>query len=64
MSLPTLITDREFADFLRLSKSNGWRTIQGWARSGKLKGIAIRIGDQWRFRQDKVGEWIQHGGMK
>lgn len=62
--LPTLITDREFAEILRLSKENGWRTVQNWARSGKLKGLAIRAGDQWRFCEDAVLAWIQRGGMR
>lgn len=63
MNLPTLITDREFADLLRLSKVNGWRSVQTWARAGKFKGMAIRVGDQWRFREDRVVSWIEKGGM-
>lgn len=64
MTLPSLITDREFAAMLKLSKEHGWRTIQILARSGKLKGLTVRIGNRWRFREDKVAAWIARGGMQ
>lgn len=59
-----LLTAREFASFFRLSEKNGWQTALAWARTGKLKGIAIRIGDNWRFREDKVLALIEKGGMR
>ena len=67
MSLPSLLTSKEFAAYLKL-KENGKKTVEKWARAGKLKNIAIPMGTgrrtHWVFPEDKVIQFIERGGMR
>lgn len=63
MNLSPLLTAKEFAKVLRLKEKSGWQTILSWSRAGKLKGVAVRVGDAWRFPEDKVQKFIDRGGM-
>jgi excisionase family DNA binding protein len=66
MSLPTLLTSVEVASYLKLKnpERTGVKTVEKWARTGRLKGIAIKVGDYWRFREDRVERLIEQGGIR
>jgi len=46
--LPKLLTSREAADYLRVSRA----TILRWCKAGQLP--AVRIGRQWRIDVDQL----------
>lgn len=51
------INAKEAAQFLRL-KSH--KTVQEWARDGRLKGYPIRNGAKthWLFRKSELDAWV------
>lgn len=51
-----LLTDRQAAEYLKLSTKWGWQTIQKWVKEGKLK--AGRVGDHYRFRKQDLEDFV------
>ena len=54
-----LLTDKEVAKYLKLSKKSGHFAVRKWAKLGKLK--AGKVGDLWRFRKEDIDEFIFAG---
>lgn len=52
---PTLLTVREVADYLRVHQRTAYRLITG----GSIE--AIKIGSQWRVRENALIEFIESG---
>jgi len=51
-----LITDKEAAEYLRLSPKTGYQTIQKWVRKGALK--AGRSGSHYLFRKQDLDDFL------
>ena len=49
---PTIMTLDEVAKYLRIHKS----TVYRMTKEGKIP--AIKIGNQWRFKKNKIDEWL------
>ena len=49
----TILTIDELAEYLRVKK----RTVYDWVKKGKIP--AIKTVGQWRFRKDKIEEWLE-----
>jgi excisionase family DNA binding protein len=43
----------EVATYLRVKK----RTVYGWLKKGKIP--AIKTVGQWRFKKEKIDEWLE-----
>lgn len=48
-----LMTIDEVADYLRVKK----RTVYEWVKNKKIP--AIKTVGQWRFKKDKIDEWLE-----
>ncbi len=48
-----LMTIDELADYLRVQK----RTIYDWLKKGKIP--AIKTVGQWRFKKEKIDDWLE-----
>ncbi|MEE8179497.1 MAG: helix-turn-helix domain-containing protein [bacterium] len=48
-----LMTIREIADYLRLSKV----TVYKMTRQGKIP--ALKIGKQWRYNKSEIDSWVK-----
>ena len=48
-----ILTIEEVADYLRVKK----RTVYDWAKKGKIP--AIKTVGQWRFRKEKIDQWLE-----
>ncbi len=48
-----LMTIREVADYLRLSKV----TVYKMTRQGKIP--ALKIGKQWRYNKSEIDSWVK-----
>ena len=55
---PTIMTLDEVAKYLRIHKS----TVYRMTKEGKIP--AIKIGNQWRFKKNKIDEWLGKQGDK
>lgn len=55
MIVEKLLTPTEVAEILNLSV----RTIKGWLREGKLKGVKIGTRGDWRIIERDLEEFIQ-----
>lgn len=55
IEMPTMLTDREVAELLKVSQI----TIQRMARRRKLKGV--KVGDLWRFNELAVRDFMNQG---
>jgi excisionase family DNA binding protein len=53
-----LMTIGEVADYLRVTK----KTIYRLLRQGKIP--ATKVGNQWRFAQDSINEWLKQKSVK
>ena len=53
---PTIMTLDEVAKYLRIHKS----TVYRMTKEGKIP--AIKIGNQWRFKKNKIDEWLSKQG--
>lgn len=53
MDEKTILTIDELAEYLRVKK----RTVYDWVKKGKIP--AIKTVGQWRFRKDKIEEWLE-----
>lgn len=51
-SKPTIMTLKEVADYLRLHESSIYRL----SKAGKIP--AYKVGRGWRFKKDKIDEWL------
>ncbi|MEW6609884.1 MAG: helix-turn-helix domain-containing protein [bacterium] len=51
-SRPTIMTLKEVADYLRLHESSIYRL----SKAGKIP--AYKVGRGWRFKKDKIDEWL------
>lgn len=49
-----LMTIEDLADYLKVTR----RTIYEWLRAHKIP--AIKLVGQWRFKKDKIDEWLEH----
>ncbi len=54
MGLTTLMTIEDLADYLKVSR----RTIYEWLRHNKIP--AVKLVGQWRFRKEKIDDWVEH----
>ena len=48
-----ILTIEEVAEYLRVKK----RTVYDWAKKGKIP--AMKTVGQWRFKKDKIDEWLE-----
>ena len=53
MSPTDLMTIEEVAAYLRVKK----RTVYDWVRKNKIP--AIKAVGQWRFKKEKIDEWLE-----
>lgn len=53
-----IMTVEELAKYLK----TGVTTIYNLAQEGKIP--ATKVGNQWRFRKEKINEWLDKGGGK
>jgi excisionase family DNA binding protein len=51
-----IMTVEELAKYLK----TGVATIYKLAQEGKIP--ATKVGNQWRFRKEKIDEWLDQGG--
>jgi len=51
-----IMTVEELAGYLKTSVA----TIYKLAQEGKIP--ATKVGNQWRFRKEKIDEWMDQGG--
>jgi len=51
----TLMTIDDLAAYLRVTK----RTIYDWLKHNKIP--AFKIVGQWRFKKDKIDQWLEEG---
>lgn len=51
-----LLTAKEAASYLKLSKKRGHETIMRWVREGQLR--AGRVGDLYRFRKADIDDFV------
>jgi excisionase family DNA binding protein len=51
-----IMTVEELAKYLK----TGVTTIYNLAQKGKIP--ATKVGNQWRFRKEKINEWLDQGG--
>ncbi|MDI6735826.1 MAG: helix-turn-helix domain-containing protein [bacterium] len=55
---PAIMTVKEVGEYLRLHESSIYRlSIQG-------KIPAYKVGRSWRFKKDKIDEWLHHSQVK
>ena len=53
MANGALMTIDELAGYLKVTR----RTIYEWLKSNKIP--AIKLVGQWRFRRDKIDQWLE-----
>lgn len=51
-----LLTDRQAAEYLKLSPKWGFEQVQKWARKGLIK--CGRVGDHYRFRKQDLDDFV------
>lgn len=49
-----LMTIEDLADYLKVTR----RTIYDWLKHNKIP--AIKLVGQWRFKKDKIDQWLEH----
>lgn len=55
---PSIMTLPEVAKYIRVHKSTVYRML-------KQKRIpAIKVGNQWRFKKDRIDHWLETDGWK
>lgn len=57
-----LMDSRQAADFLQLKGRTSWKTVEKWARDGKLRGG--KAGDLWRFTEEDLTAFLFANGKK
>lgn len=50
----SLMTIDDLALYLKVTR----RTIYDWLKHNKIP--ALKLVGQWRFRKDKIDEWLEH----
>jgi excisionase family DNA binding protein len=53
MSVTELMTIEDLAAYLKVSR----RTIYEWLKQNKIP--ALKLVGQWRFKKDKIDEWME-----
>ena len=53
MPFNSLMTIDEVAEYLRVKK----RTVYDWVKKGKIP--AIKAVGQWRFKKEKIDQWLE-----
>ncbi len=53
-NLKKLMTPEQLSKYLDIKI----RTVYSYAQSGQIPGV--KIGGQWRFRQDDIDQWIEN----
>ena len=53
MIYTNLMTIEDLADYLKVTR----RTIYEWLKQNKIP--AVKLIGQWRFRKDKIDDWIE-----
>ncbi len=56
MVIDKLLTPAQVAEILNLNI----RTVKGWLRKGKLKGVKIGNRGDWRIKEDDLKEFINN----
>lgn len=56
MSFDQLMTVKEVAELLRVTRQTIYKMVEG----GQLP--AVRVGTQWRFDRERVLRWVNSGG--
>jgi len=49
----TLMTITELSEYLKVTR----RTVYEWLKGKKIP--AVRLVGQWRFKKDKIDEWLE-----
>lgn len=57
-----LLTDKEAAQYLKLSPKWGFQTIQKWVRLGLIR--AGKVGDHNRFKKQDLDDFVFIGAKK
>jgi len=55
---PTIMTVKEIAEYLRVHESSIYRL----SKAGKIP--AYKVGRCWRFKKDKIDEWLHQSQIK
>jgi excisionase family DNA binding protein len=55
---PTIMTVKEVAEYLRVHESSIYRL----SKAGKIP--AYKVGRSWRFKKDKIDEWLHQSHIK
>jgi excisionase family DNA binding protein len=53
MNREALMTINDLAGYLKVTR----RTIYGWLKYKKIP--AVKLVGQWRFKKDKIDEWLE-----
>jgi excisionase family DNA binding protein len=57
-ALPVALTVSDAASLLRISVNSVYEHLQ----RGEMAGLAVRVGNQWRFSRDRVKAFLEGGG--
>jgi len=55
---PSIMTLPELAKYIRVHKSTVYRMLK------QNRIPAIKVGNQWRFKKDRIDRWLETDGLK
>ncbi|MDH5405815.1 MAG: helix-turn-helix domain-containing protein [Candidatus Aminicenantes bacterium] len=55
---PSIMTLPELAKYIRVHKSTVYRMLK------QNRIPAIKVGNQWRFKKERIDQWLETNGMK
>jgi len=55
---PSIMTLPELAKYIRVHKSTVYRML----KDNRIP--AIKVGNQWRFKKDRIDRWLEFDGLK
>ncbi len=55
---PSIMTLPELAKYIRVHKSTVYRMLK------QNRIPAIKVGNQWRFKKERIDRWLETNGMK
>lgn len=55
---PSIMTLPEVAKYIRVHKSTVYRMLK------QNRIPAIKVGNQWRFKKDRIDRWLETDGLK